>query len=251
MSEEVVNAIVLGGIDLGESDRLVHLLTRERGRIAARARGARKSRKRYGGRLERYALVRARLHVRKGRSSLGEVDLLRPFLGLREELIRTAMADHLLELVRTVAREEEPIPDLFGLLLQALAALDGGATPSEAWVRAASMRVMELSGVGLSVQRCCGCGRPPGPGAAGFSVAAGGVLCGDHVGDDPGARQLALRDLTTLQRLATLDLAETARTGLTDADVRRVRGLLERFVEYHLERRARTGAFLDALLDGD
>ncbi len=251
MSDEVVNAIVLGGVDLGEADRLVHLLTRERGRIAARARGARKSRKRYGGRLDRYALIRARLRVRKGRSALGEVDLLRPFLGVREDLVRTAMADHLLELVRTVAREDEPLPELFGLLLRSLAALDGDSTPGEAWVRAASMRVMELTGVGASLDRCCACGRTPDRGPAGFSAAAGGVLCAEHAGEDPAVRRLAARDLATLQRLAALDLAEPGRTGIADRDVRRVRGLLERFVEYHLERRARTGPFLDALLDED
>ncbi len=251
MSEEILTALVLGATNLGESDRLMHLLTRERGRIAARARGARKSRKRYGGRLERYALIRARVRVRRGRSALGDVDLVRPFLGARDDLLRTAMADHLLELVRTVTRDDEPVPELFGLLLQVLAALDTGADPGEAWVRAASMRVLQLAGVGLSLDGCCACGRPPDRYPAGFAASTGGLLCADHAPGEAGAVPLSRHDHATLLRLASADLADPAGIAVQAEAVRRVRGHLARFAEYHLERRLRTAGFLDELLDAE
>lgn len=251
MSEEILTALVLGSINLGESDRLMHLLTRERGRVAVRARGARRSRKRYGGRLERYALIRARVKTHRGRSALGDVDLLRPFLGVRDDLLRTAMADHLLELVRTVTRDDEPVPEMFGLLLQALAALDTGPEPGEAWVRAASMRTLQLAGVGLSLRVCCACGKPPDRYPAGFSAAAGGILCGEHAQEDPGALPLSRDDHATLSRLAAADLADPGGVAVDGADVRRIRGYLARFGEYHLERRLRTAAFLDELLDAE
>lgn len=250
MSDGTLSALVLGSIDLGEADRLVFLLTRERGRITARARGARKSRKRYGGRLERYSLIRAHVRATRGKAALGEVDLVRPFLGVREDLLRTAMADHLLELVRTVAPEEEPAPDLFGLLLAVLEVLDAGPTPGEGWVRAAAMRVFRLAGLGLALDGCAECGELPGQFPAGFSPAAGGVLCRGHSAEDPAAVDLARADLAYLRRLDTADLAAPAAADLPPAAARRVRGLVASFGEYHLERRPRTASFLDALLDG-
>ena len=151
MSTEILTAIVLGAVNLGESDRLMRLLTRERGQVTARARGARKSRKRYGGKLDRYCLIRAHLRIRRDRAALGDVDLLQPFLGVREDLVRAAMADHLLELVRIVAREEEPAAELFGLTVRALTTLDAGPTPPEGWLHAVALELMRLSGVALSL----------------------------------------------------------------------------------------------------
>jgi DNA repair protein RecO (recombination protein O) len=247
LSQETVTAVVLGSVDLGESDRLVQLLTRERGRVTARARGARKSRKRYGGRLDRYALVRVHLQIRKDRASMGEVDLLRPFLGIRDDLSRTAMADHLVELLRIATREEEPSPSLFGLSVRALEVLDSHPEPpGEGWLRALVMAVLQELGLGVGVDRCCACGGAVERYPAGFSPASGGVLCADHAPGEQGAARLTRIAHERLRGLASTDLADPASAPPVD---RTLRSLLNRFVEYHLGRRLRTTAFLDTLLD--
>lgn len=247
-----MTAIVLGSVDLGEADRLVQLLTRERGRVTARARGARKSRKRYGGRLDRYALVRAQLKVHKDgaavrRAAMGEVDLLRPFLGIRNDLSRTAMADHLVELLRIATHEEEPSPALFGLAVQALEVLETHPEPPrEGWLRALVMAVLQELGLGVVVDHCCVCGAVVQRFPAGFSAAAGGVLCAEHGPGEPGAARLTRADHGRLCQLASADLADPGAAPLVN---RHLRGLLARFVEYHLGRRMRTTQFLDTLLD--
>lgn len=247
-----MTAVVLGSVDLGEADRLVHLLTRERGRVTARARGARKSRKRYGGRLDRYALVRAQLRVRRDgaairRAAMGEVDLLRPFLGIREDLLRTAMADHLVELLRVATREEEPCPTLFGLAVRALEVLDGSPEPpGEGWLRALQLAVLRELGLAVASERCCVCGEALERYPAGFSPGAGGVLCADHAGGEPDGTRLSRSDHERLRRLARADLSDSASAPPVG---RGLRGPLVRFAEYHLGRRLRTAAFLDTLLD--
>ena len=244
MSSEILSAIVLGSIDLGEADRLVHLLTRERGRITVRARGARKSRKRYGGRLDRFSLIRVHLRTTaRGRASLGAVDLLEPFLGIRSDLVCTAMADLLVEMARTTVHEEEPSAELFGLVVRALTTLDGGTPPPEGWLIALSMEVLRLSGLAVALDHCCVCGAPPG---GGFSLAAGGVVCEDHADGD--VQRMTRPALERLQTLSRLELADPASAGRSRAD-RGLRVLMQRFCEYHLERRLRSSAFLDSLLD--
>ncbi len=251
MTQDIATGIVLGTTDFGEADRLVHLLTRDRGRITARARGARRSRKRYGGKLDRFSLVRCQLRTRRGnRITLGDVDLMQPFLGIRSDLVRTGMADHLIELVRLVSREGERNESLFGLTVQALSTLDAGPTPPEGWHHALTLTLLEHAGLAMAVHRCCACGRAADAGtAAYFSLAAGGMLCEDHAAEDPNARPLEDRQLSHLLRLARVDLAHPASAGGRAADDRAVRELIRRFCTYHLERKLRSVAFLDQMLD--
>jgi len=242
-----VTAVVLGSVDLGESDRLMHLLSRERGRVTARARHARRSRKRYGGRLDRYSLVRAQLRLRRDRAALGEVDLLEPFLGIRTDLLRTAMADHLVELLRIATHEEEECPELFGLAVRSLEVLDRSPEPpGEGWLRAVVMGVLEASGLALAVEGCCACGGLVERFPAGFAAGAGGVLCADHAATEPGCAPLSRVDLEQLRGLAAADLADP---GGCPAVGRPVRRLLARFCEFHLGRQLRTASFVDSLLD--
>jgi len=251
LSPEIVTGVVLGSTDFGEADRLIHLLTRDRGRITAHARGARRSRKRYGGKLDRFSLVRCHLRARRGnRVAMGDVDLLQPFLGIRSDLVRTAMADHMIELVRIIARDGESDEVLFGLVVRTLSTLDAEPTPPEGWHHALTLSLLEHAGLAMAVHRCCACGRPTvGDGADSFSLSAGGALCEDHAPDDPNARPLSSRQLRHLQRLAALDLAHPGAAAGRSKDDRGVRDLIRRFCAYHLEKGLRSVAFLDQMLD--
>jgi len=250
LSTDILSALVLGSIDLGESDRLVHLLTRERGRLTVRARGARRSRKRYGGKLDRFSLVRVHVTRRaRGRVTLGDVDLVEPFLGIRGDLLCTAMADHLIELARIVTREEEVHRELFGVTVRALSALDRGEPPPEAWHHAVVMELMRLAGLAIALDACCVCGASIRTSArAGLSLSAGGVICSLHLDDVPGTEVMRAGDLGRLRLLARMGLEDPSSITPAPADVR-VRANVRRFCEYHLEQRLRSGPFLDQLLD--
>lgn len=251
MSQDIVTSVVLGSTDYGEADRLVHMLTRDRGRLTARARGARRSRKRYGGKLDRFSLVRCHVRLLKGnRVAMGDVDLIQPFLGIRSDLVRTAMADHLVELVRVVTREGQNHEALFGVVVQSLSTLDAGPTPAEGWHLALTLRLLVDAGLAVSVHQCCACGRSvDGRGRAHFSLSAGGILCEDHAHEDPNAHALIRGDLLHLQHLASLDLADPASAAGHAAADRAARDRIRRFCTYHLERRLRSVAFLDQMLD--
>jgi DNA repair protein RecO (recombination protein O) len=250
VNRQTLSGIVLGHTDIGESDRLVHLLTRERGLVTARARGARKSRKRYGGRLDRYSLVRVQLSGQASRASLGDVDLIQPFLGIREDLTRTAVADLMLELVRLQAHEEESAPQLFGLTVRVLGLLDGEQVPTMAWVVTLVLHVLREAGLGLELRACATCGHVPSTGQAALSASAGGLLCEVHAHEDPAARRLTAAELTLLRRAGAADLAETPVTGAPATAAAALRQVIQ-FAEYHLERKLRTVSFLEPLLAED
>src|SRR5262245_38091169 len=110
-----LTAIVLRAVDYGESDRVITLLSRERGKVSAFARGARASRRRFGGALEPFTLVRAEVRSRSGSDLLGldSVSALRAFGGIRGDLARIACAGYAAELARELVRDHEPHDDLF------------------------------------------------------------------------------------------------------------------------------------------
>src|SRR5512145_3561232 len=121
-----VEGIVLRVVDFGESDRIVTLLTRERGKVGAFARGARASRRRFSGLLEPFTLLSAELTDRRGDLlGLESASALRAHGGIRTELARIAVAGYAAELAGELVRDAEPHPELFELLATFLGELDG------------------------------------------------------------------------------------------------------------------------------
>ena len=107
-------AILLRAVDFGESDRIVHLLTPRTGRLTAIAKGARRSVKRFAGTLDLCNLLRVQVEQRR-RSSMARLDqatLVHPYLGLRAQPVRFALACTLIEVVDRMAPEGGARDDL-------------------------------------------------------------------------------------------------------------------------------------------
>ncbi len=196
------DAFVLRLTPLGEADRVVQLLTRDRGRVSALARGARRSRKRFGAALDYFHRLEVRL--RRGRGDLwrlDSVDLARRCTAPVGDLEAFAAASHVLEVARLGSRDGDPDPDLFDLVDAALAALDRGGDPASL-TRVFQVRALAVLGYGWDVRRCSHCGRAMGADAR---VGAGcAVVCARCAG--PGAPVLPPGAVRTLAAAAALPL---------------------------------------------
>ena len=113
---------------LSDTSWIVSWLTEERGRLKTAAKGARRPRSPFAGKLDLFFLDE--ISYAASRSSdlhaLREVVLVRPFDGLRADYLRTQLAAYFVELIELVTEAEHPVPELFDLLLRALGYLDGG-----------------------------------------------------------------------------------------------------------------------------
>jgi len=136
----VTPAIVLRTVDYGESDRVVTLLSREEGKLSAIARGARKSKRRFGAALSLFGVGEARLSERAGAelATLESFSSARGFPGLYADVAKVAHGSYACELVRELSPPRHAEPALFDLLLGFLALLDEGEA------RAETLRVLEL-----------------------------------------------------------------------------------------------------------
>lgn len=174
-------ALVLKTYKFGESSRVVVLLTRERGKLRAVAKGARRPRSRYQSSLETLSEVRVGLYGRQGAElyRLGECELLRSAFPAGSRSLDAALSlSYFAELIDAFAQEGEAEDAVYRLALSVVrAAEEGVASPAltrylEAWL-------LKLHGLYPPLDQCASCNRGLPPGELHYHAAARGFVCDD------------------------------------------------------------------------
>jgi DNA repair protein RecO (recombination protein O) len=170
-------AIVLRSLRYGEADRILHMYTPHRGRLSAIAKGVRKSKSRFGGRLEPY--FRLDLVLYEGRGDLLTVtsaETVAAHPRLREDAKALDGAARACEAVARVFDDGEPHAGVYHLLANELALLDQDpARAGRANSLAFRLKLLLAAGFAPQLAACAACGEPEH--LVGFSGAAGGVVC--------------------------------------------------------------------------
>src|SRR3954447_9041857 len=172
--------VVLRSMRYGEADRILHLYTQDRGRIGAIAKGVRRARSRFGGRLEPFSHVALVLH--EGRSDLLTVtgaDTIRAHARLHADGGAIDAASRACDAVGRLFETTEPHPEVFHLLLHELALLDdwagGDGFATHANQLAFRLKLLLAAGLSPHLAACASCGERDH--LVAFSGAAGGVVC--------------------------------------------------------------------------
>jgi DNA repair protein RecO (recombination protein O) len=170
-------AVILRSIRFGEADRVLHLYTRERGRVGAVAKGVRRVRSRFGGRLE--PLFRVNLVLHEGRGELCTVtaaETVHAHGALRDRRQSLERGTQACEAVLRLLDSGEPNQPAYNLLCRELALLDsdpGAATRAQAL--AFRLKLLLAAGFVPELTTCAMCGDREH--LAAFSAGAGGVVC--------------------------------------------------------------------------
>ena len=170
---------MLRSMRYGEADRILHLYTPARGRLSAIAKGVRRARSRFGGRLEPFFRIHAELH--EGRGELLTVtgaQTIDAHARLRTDAGALDAAARACDAVGRLFETGEPHPGVFNLLCRQLSLLDEDVEgPAGRRSGALGFRLKLLLAAGLAPQlgACTSCGEPEH--LVGFSGAAGGVVC--------------------------------------------------------------------------
>jgi DNA repair protein RecO (recombination protein O) len=172
-------AIVLRSLRYGEADRILHVYTPQRGHVGAIAKGVRRARSRFGGRLEPF--FRLQLDLHEGRGELLTVtgaQTVEAYPRLRCDARALDAAARACDAVGRLFETGEPHPNVFNLLCRRLSLLDAGSGSASGRADALAFRLKLMLAAGLAPQlgACAGCGEREH--LVGFSGAAGGVVCG-------------------------------------------------------------------------
>ncbi|RBP98588.1 DNA repair protein RecO [Bifidobacterium aemilianum] len=232
--------VVLKTVKLGEADRIVTLLTKRHGKVRAVAKGVRRTKSRFGARLEPF--MRDDLLIAQGRSLdvVSQAASLSAYAGgISMDYEAYTAASIMAEIVdRIVSAEQEPAPDQYRLLIGALAALSKGRHKPGLISASYTLRALSLAGWTPRLDSCVVCGRRDDLNY--FSIPAGGSMCSKD--RTPEARPVELDRREELEALVEGDWPILDR-GALDATTRQI---VEDWGEYYLERRIRSLHLLDS-----
>jgi len=225
------SAIVLRTWKLGESDRIVSMLGENSGKIRAVVKGVRKTKSRFGSRLEPLSLVS--LLCWKGRELdvVSQAETIELFRDTREDLDRLYKANIILEATEQIAQEGYPDPELFKLVVRVLRVLE--SDNPQMLLGSFIWKLLSLQGYRPQMSVCVICGT--GNSRSGFDVAAGGVLCDEHA----SGKKASLEALDVISRSLEGQLAQVLRIGNSPV-VSETEALALQALEVMLERSLRS-----------
>jgi DNA repair protein RecO (recombination protein O) len=238
-------AVVLRTHPLGEADRIITLLTKERGRIRAVAKGVRRTKSRFGARLEPFMVVDVQCYEGRNLDTVTQAESIATYgqTIARDYAVYTA-ATVMVETAEQLTEEHEPSTQQYRLLSGALRSLGGGEHDPALVLDAYLLRSLAVAGWAPSFHDCAKCG-VLGPHSA-FNIAAGGAVC--PVCRPPGSAAPAPETLRLLASLLSGDWA------IADASELRSRregsGLVTAFLQWHLERGVRSLRHVERLAQG-
>ncbi len=266
------DGIVLRTHKLGEADRIVTLLVRRTGRVRAVAKGVRRTKSRFGARLEPFTHVDLQLYTGRSLDVITQAETLRPYgEPLSADYPRYTTGTAMLETAeRFTPVEKEPALRQFLLLVGGLRALGEGAHDPRLVLDAYLLRSLAVAGYAPALDECAICGtrapqpdlgldlgpdpglgpepaRAPGLAAAArrprrpgnfraFAIPAGGLVCGSCRA--PGASTPSVQTIALMSALMSGDWPHA------DASERRHQvecsGLVAAYLQWHLEHSIRS-----------
>ena len=234
------HGIVLRTYKLGEADRIVVFITERHGKVRAVAKGVRKTRSKFGARLEPTSHVALQLYEGRELDIVTQAEGVDHFRDIREDLDRLSRAVTMLEAVDQLALEREPNPDLYRMLLGALRAL---ASDNSALVVAGfHWKALALEGFRPMVEGCVLCGEEVDDPAelVAFDPIEGGLLCRTHRRGTPVSPEAVELLRQILGGRLSQALAAPTSSATHEVDL-----LATRVMEHHLERRLRSVGVLE------
>jgi DNA repair protein RecO (recombination protein O) len=225
----------LRGVDYGESDRVVTLLTSGFGKVSFIARGARRSKKRFAGALEPLQLLRVELQRGGGRlGSLARADIARSYPRVLADLSRMAAAFAALELLRELVPEGEDDALVFATALEMLEALDAAEVAPERLALCFQARLLSVLGFTPRLDQCGLCGKQPAPRqAAEFDPQLGHLTC-QRCGGASERLDAAVR--VALMRACGDGWVGAAAAAWPEAEGHAARAALRAFIEHRIGR---------------
>jgi DNA repair protein RecO (recombination protein O) len=231
-------AVVLRSIRFGEADRILHLYSARRGRLGAIAKGSRRPRSRFGGRLEPFFRLDLVLH--EGRGELATVTGAATVDGyprLREGAPTLTAAARACDAVLRLLDAAEPNPAAYNLLCRYLEMLDADPAGSSGHATALAFRLKLALAAGFAPElaSCARCGEAEH--LSGFSGAAGGVVCASCEG---GAFEISSEAHSFMINALALPLSEAP--GAAAPALRLAERAVTETLEHHAHVRLRAAA---------
>ncbi|MGI9860798.1 DNA repair protein RecO [Moorella naiadis] len=238
--------IVLKGRDYQETARLLTILTRSHGKIEAIVKGVRKPHSSLRSGTQQLCRSRFLFYAGKNLATVTQCEVQEIFAPLRQDLKRMARAYYLVEIADNVVMPGQVNQAMYLLLQQGLENL--GELEPDLVCRAFEARTLKILGLEPCLDACAACqGTLAGCGRVAIAPAAGGALCPNCQGHQGREFLLSRGSLKTWQQLSRLHWQYLKRLQVSSPLMRELGEVMPAFLEYYLDRRLRSRAFINEL----
>lgn len=241
-----VTGIVLKRSDVGEADRLLTLLTLQRGKLRVVAKGARKPAARKTGHVELFNCVELQIAAARQVDLITQAQTLEPFMRLRDDLDRLSYAYYFAELVDRFLEQEIEHAEVYELLMDAQHWLEATRHLSRS-ARLFEMRLLDTLGYRPQLQYCVHSKEQLQPEENFFSPDAGGILKPQYRDAYRDSISVPVNALKVLRYLQNKSFAEIEQLNLSAQVEFEVEAILHYYVTHLLERNLKSIDFLNTL----
>ncbi|NCA97803.1 MAG: DNA repair protein RecO [Clostridia bacterium] len=237
MSHEHVRGFVLREVALGEADRLIEILTAQKGLVTALARGSRRMKSPLLAATQIFALSDFTLFNYKGRTTIDSAELVEPFLRLREDLDRLVCAAHLAEVFHDLVRDDLSDDRMYVLWAYSCHAILSQPDPLLA-THVAQLKALAVSGFTPALTACQVCGTKQLP-SGWFDFQAHGLLCPEDFrpAQAQDVQHLSAPALACLHHILQSPAGRLFAFSVSDAVKNEVRTFSERYLTVIMEKK--------------
>ncbi|MCH7605788.1 MAG: DNA repair protein RecO [Chloroflexi bacterium] len=239
-------ALILKNFPMGEADLMVTAYTRERGKIRAVAKGARRSNSRLVGHLEPLTQVRLSLAKGRGLDYVTQAQVIGNFTPLKDGLNGISKGFYLAELVDGFGSEASPNVPLYHLAVETLQSI-ADDPEADLPLRFFELRLLQVSGLMPELYQCVECRQSLAPGNHRFSPSLGGTLCLNCLPATGHVMPLSLRALKVLRLLDRSRTNETPAVKISESLSRELKSILSTTVEYWLDKQLQSKSLMEQL----
>jgi DNA repair protein RecO (recombination protein O) len=231
--------VVVRSHKIGETDRIITIITQDSGKVRAVAKGVRKPGSRFGSRLEPMSHVQLQLYRGRELDIVNQVELVEVAGNVRGNLECTTDALAMCEIAERLSQERTPSPHLYRMLVGGIRRLN--AEYSGAVLPALQLRLLAAEGVGPSFDRCIICDAEEGLDT--LDVAGGGLRCKDH----PRGFTVTAEAVSMVKEILRGNVASQLRRDIVPKSVEEeVKRIARMLMEHHLERRIRSQSLFES-----
>lgn len=241
-------AVVLGSIDYGESDKIVTFYTLEFGKLKGIAKGAKRSKKRFVNNLEPFSYIRLLFSQKQGRdlAIVEQADVIRRFDNLFLDINKLAFGSYCLELLNEMTPEAQKNQKAFELLVNFLTLLHGGAN-ARTTVMFFEMRLLSILGYHPHLDACVVCKNAPLHKKVFFSSAKSGIVCFACKNQEKFVIPVSLGAIKFLMLAAKTDIDKMDRICMADWAAEECERVMGDFLKYQLGKELKSKRFLEKI----
>jgi len=235
MSYLNIKGIVVKEVNVGESDKIITLLTKQKGKITVSAKGARRPKSSFAAGTQFLSYSDFVLFSGKDMYSLNSCDIIETFYEIRNDMEKLTYAAHFVELVNDTVQENQPAAKVLQLFLNTLHMLAKTDKQPELLARIIELRLLTIDGYTPYIRGCAVCGKDDCESYS-FSFSKCGLICKGCAVQDPFAMDISIGTIKALTYIIYSKIEDLFNFKVSQVILDELGRLMKRYLRDRLEK---------------